>query len=32
MHGSVVSRLQRLLPEVRIEAVREEMEPPRESA
>src|ERR1700722_15478017 len=32
MHGSVVSRLQRLLPEVRIEAVRGEMEPPRESA
>jgi two-component system, OmpR family, sensor histidine kinase KdpD len=32
MHGSVVSRLQRLLPEVRIEAVREEMEPPRDSA
>ena len=24
VHGSVVSRLQRLLPEVRIEAVREE--------
>jgi two-component system sensor histidine kinase KdpD len=32
MHGSVVSRLQRLLPEVRIEAVREESESPHASA
>jgi two-component system sensor histidine kinase KdpD len=32
VHGSVVSRLQRLLPEVRIEAVREESESPHASA
>jgi two-component system, OmpR family, sensor histidine kinase KdpD len=32
VHGSVVSRLQRLLPEVRIEAVREESESPNASA
>jgi two-component system sensor histidine kinase KdpD len=32
LHGSVVSRLQRLLPEVRIEAVREESVSPNASA
>ena len=32
VHGSIVSRLQRLLPEVRIEAVREESESPNASA
>ena len=32
VHGSIVSRLQRLLPEVRIEAVREESESPHASA
>ena len=32
VHGSVVSRLQRLLPEVRIEAVREESVSPNSSA
>jgi two-component system, OmpR family, sensor histidine kinase KdpD len=32
LHGSIVSRLQRLLPEVQIEAVREESVPPNASA